>query len=362
MKLQRILLTGRFLILLAGSVLGLRASTLSDLATNADAVVVGTVTTRLEGRDAVTFDITVQRVLKGTGVPALVHVSHNGNGVQGPTATLDATVTGIWLLTKSSSGNWDVIACRGGPLFGSLFFPASGVPPGGLYAYSSSTSLQDSLTFEAASGIESLGNPQDLLSVISYGEASTRIVLGAFLASSNTSFKAVGLAGMLMMNHTGTLTALAELWPLLANEPNRTLVVSALQDDWRDTTPAGVGQLSALVSSATTTADLRAAAIRSLMASHTAASLPLFSRLLFGSDSDEQMEAAIAISAFVNGCSTQTPATVASLGHLNCGGTSAYQSDDTIAHHVFGLATGSERASAVAFWQAWWNSHPGVHY
>jgi len=199
-----------------------------------------------------------------------------------------------------------------------------------------------------------------MLGALDYNAASTPIILEAFVAFRDSSFQAVGLAGMLSTNQAGTLNLLSRLWPLLSNEPYRDIVVFALRDEWRDMTPAGVDQLSAIVEAASTSSDLRAAAIRSLIATHTAESLPLFGRLLFGSDSDEQMEAAIAISAFVNGCGAPTPATVASLAHLDFSGTSAYKSNETIAQQVIGLASGSDRASAVAFWQGWWSSHPGA--
>jgi len=349
------------IILFASSILCLRASTLSDAAMHADAVVAGSVTTRVEGVTATTFDITVHRVLKGIDVPATVHVSHQWNGgTQGPAATFDVTVKGIWLLGKTPSGNWDVIPCRSGNSFSSLFYPASAASPGGPYAYSPGASLVDSLAFEVAAGLEALGSPQDLLGVIDVAAASTPVVLGIFAASKDSSLQAVGLAGMLQTNQAGTLTVLSHLSPVLGNEPNWTLVVSALRDSWRDTTPTGIGQLSALVAAASTPSDLRTAGIRSLMATHTAESLPLFAELLFASNPDEQMEAAIAISAFVNGCNTQTPATVASLGHLNCG-VSPYKSSETIAHQVFGLGSASDQAPAVAFWRTWWASHPGVH-
>jgi len=361
MTKENTLLVGLALALFAGPITQLRASTFIDHATNADAVVVGTITTRVEGRDAVTFDISVLRTLKGSGIPSVVHVSHKWNGgMMGPTATLATTITGIWLLAEIPSGGWDVIACRPGNLIDSLFFPAAAAPPSGPFAYPSGASLQDSVTLEAAAGLQSpQANPQDFLSVVDSGTASTATLLGAMITSPETSFQAVGLAGMLLVNQTGALTALSQLWPLLASEPNRILVVFALRDNWRDTTPAGVGQLSGVISGLDSSSDLRAAAIRSLMATHTVESLPLFSGLLSSPNPQERIEAAIAISGFVNGCNIQTPATVASLKHLSCG-TSSYQTSDTMAHHVFGFGSPDEQAASVAYWQSWWESHPGV--
>lgn len=124
MKFQKTGITGRILVLFLGAVLNLSASGLSDLAARVDAVVVGTVATRIEGTSNVTFDISVQRTLAGTAVPATVHISHSwSGGMAGPTATIDFALAGIWFLSEGPSGSWDVVPCRGGNLFGSLFFP-----------------------------------------------------------------------------------------------------------------------------------------------------------------------------------------------------------------------------------------------
>jgi len=362
MKRKRCLILARIPILLAGSAIGLLASNLGDAAAKADAVVIGTVTSLLQSQSNVTFDLTVERVLSGAGVPATVHISHNWNSpAAGAAQTISVTVTRIWLLIGSSSGNWDVVPCKPFNNFGSLFFPASALPPAGVLAYPTGAPLQDSLTFETAWGLlQGSGDPLDLLSVVSPGAPSTAAVLGAFTASPLTSFQAIGLAGMLQTNTTGAISKLASLWPQLADEPRRTLVVWALGDDWRDTTPAGVSQLAALVNSPAVTGDLRAAAIKSLAATHTAASLPVLSTLLFDGNLADEIWAAIGISAFVNGCNMQTPATVPGLDHLKCS-SNQYGTSDTLAHGVFGIGPPERDASDVAYWQSWWSSHPGVH-
>lgn len=268
------------LVLASVGVVG-RASSLSDLAARADAVVVGTINTRFESRNLVSFNVSILRVLKGTALPGSVAIAHSwAGGAQGPPATYDAGITGIWFLSHSTAGAWDVIPCRPTSLFGSLYFPASTAPPQGVYSYTPRAPLADALNLEAAAGIQATqASPADLMAVLSYGAASAPSILSALVASPNPSHEAAGVAGMLLTNQPGALSALLNVWPQLANEPNRVLVISALRDEWRDTTPAGVAQLSSLVGSSAATADLRAAAIRSLMATHTAASLPLFSQL-----------------------------------------------------------------------------------
>jgi hypothetical protein len=56
------------------------AGTIVDLAPEADAILVGSITSRMESDEIVSFTITVDRILKGQGIPTVIHVEHPGNG------------------------------------------------------------------------------------------------------------------------------------------------------------------------------------------------------------------------------------------------------------------------------------------
>ena len=67
---------------------------------------------------------------------------------------------------------------------------------------------------------------------------------------------------------------------LSINDPNRPLIVSALRDSWRDSTPAAIQQLVSYTAGLQNGSDVRAAAIRALAAIHTKATLPFLASLL----------------------------------------------------------------------------------
>jgi hypothetical protein len=138
------------------STLGGYASSLDELTARADAIVIGTVMSRTEGGDSVSFSIDVKRVLKGDKALNWVDVSHPWNGlvVRGPAQTISATLAGIWFLRRTVSQSWDVLNVSGrNGIMASLFLPvaaASLVPA----PEPANTSLQEILTLEVADGIE----------------------------------------------------------------------------------------------------------------------------------------------------------------------------------------------------------------
>jgi hypothetical protein len=62
------------LLLLAGS--AVPAATIADLTPAADAIVVGSIESRFESTTDVSFNIVVDRVLKGRSIPTVIHVDH----------------------------------------------------------------------------------------------------------------------------------------------------------------------------------------------------------------------------------------------------------------------------------------------
>jgi len=216
---------------------------------------------------------------------------------------------------------------------------------------------------QAAAGFESTGsNPEFLLGAVdSLTNSSVASVLSTYAASMDASLRAIGVAWLLQINYPGALAQLAKIAPLLNTEPKSIYVVSALRDYWRNTAADSTNQLVAIIDAPSTAKDLRDSAVRSLMATHTRESLVFFGRLLFSPDPTEQMDAAMAISAFVNGCDMQTPGTMPGLDHLKCSGTTAFKSEDTVANFVFRRGPPDEEFTVVTFWKNWWNIHPEIH-
>src|SRR5260370_23984895 len=106
----------------------------TDLISTADAIVVGSITTRTESSERVSFSINVVRVLKGVTIPPTLEVNHawNRKGLifQDGAASIDVAFHGMWFLKQMGSATWDVLPV-GGPdgLMSNLLLPAALVLP-----------------------------------------------------------------------------------------------------------------------------------------------------------------------------------------------------------------------------------------
>ncbi len=140
----------------------LQAGGIRDVASKADAIVVGSITTRLESTDRVSFDIVVQRVLKGGALPTVIHVNHRWTrrGMVSPRTirTYNATFFGVWALQRTDgSTTWNVLVMNGTDGFmPALFLPAELELPSS-YQYPSNVPLTDALAFEVGAGVKRVG-------------------------------------------------------------------------------------------------------------------------------------------------------------------------------------------------------------
>ncbi|HLH41901.1 MAG TPA: hypothetical protein VKV74_02855 [Bryobacteraceae bacterium] len=338
----------------------------------ADAVVVGSVPVRVEGPTEVSFSIQIARVLKGNVSGTRASVTHPWVRhviLAPPTVTVTTVLSGLWFLKASSSTAWDVLESRPsmrGSVYG-LFLPAMQVAPSGPFAYPPATSMSDALVCEVAAGIQAApsGSPDadvaTLLAAMDVADTpAVRSVLASYLGSTNATYAAAGLAGSLGRAVPGSALRLASLWPIISGAKESSLVVSALRDGWRDSTPASVIQLRSFAA-AQPPGDIRAAAVRALAAIHSKETLPFLASLLTSSDTGEQERAIYGISAFANSCPMQTPANVVSMAYLQCSASGPYGTPDTLAHFGFRPGSASEQSGLASYWQAWWDGHPELH-
>jgi len=305
----------------------------------------------------VTFDLQVERVLTGR-VASVVHVTHAWHLPAGlPTGTLRTPVRGIWFLSPDQ-GN--VLRVRPSPAFDGLFVPNGGGTPTGAYAYSPAAPLADMLTFEVASGLDSYGDePAALLEVLGFDDGpAIDTVLRSFMASPKPGFRAIGLTGLLARSRPGMVSTLTQLWPTIAQDPNRRWVALALRDMWRDLTTGSVAQLVASLNSTSLTGELREPAVRAVSAIHTEEALPFLAGLLVSGDPAERMRGVFGLASFANGCPVQTNANVVSMDYLRCKQASPYKTEETVASFLLVATTPAQEAAAVAFWQQWWSGHP----
>jgi hypothetical protein len=344
-----------------------RADTIANLAPVADAIVVGSIPGRVDSAADVSFDITVYRVLKGESVPMVIHVVHAWQRrVLVPTTgpiNVNVSFTGVWFLRRTSSAGWDVLAAHGPDgFFPDLFWPAVETLPAS-YDYSPGAPLLDKLVLEVGVGAKAGASPELMPDAIhSLNSAAVQTVLLDYLGSSSTRDVSAGLAGLLAGGQTGAITRLAQLWPVMGRDAGaKPDLLQTLSTGFRPQDPETVHEVAALAQAHTTPADLREALVKVLVAVHTREALPFLAGLLSGSDPAERAIGAFALSSFANGSPAQTRENGPSLAWLT-GGTSPYQTAETVAHMgLRGPRTPEAEAEWLSFWAKWWNDHPELH-
>jgi hypothetical protein len=344
----------------------LHGAGLEYLTSNATAIVVGSVDSRVESQTAVSFTINISRVLKGSVPGPTANVVHSWAGLlRGVPRAINQPLFGIWFLVKQPSGTWDVLTARPAwvrTVLG-LFLPGGAVVPGGQYAYGPGTSIADAVVHETASAIRTTNeDPAILLGAIEAMDTpAVRAVLETYLSSNDIGFQATALAGNLERGIPGSIRDLVRVWPSISNDPHGDAVIAALGSSWRDAAPASVATLASFAAASSAGSDVRAAAIRALAAIHTKETLATLASLLPRGNASEQERAVYGLSAFANGCPMQTKENVVSMEYLQCNQPSAYRTPETLAHFGFRPGPSDQETALVVFWQAWWNGHPELH-
>ncbi len=330
------------------------------LVSEAEMIVVGKISTRVESSTNVSFDIDTDRVIKGDRNTLSVHVSHDwqsaalisSNSVQ----VIRGTFCGIWSLIRKNS-EWDVLpTTRDGFIF-SLFSPAVEKLEAP-YLYSSGTQPLDALVYEVGAQFEKRPSTTDQMIIPpTVSEAAADTILNRYVNSSNVILQANGVAGMLARSQPGALGQLQRLWPQIKGSPLKWLVISKLRNSFRADDPRSIAELIAIAEDEAASDGLRTASMKSISAVHTKESLPFLASLLSSSDTEERTRGIIGISSFANGCPPQTPANLASMEYMQFKNPSPYRTTETIDAFAFGPLKSEREAQLVEFWTDWWNQH-----
>ncbi len=282
------------------------AATLSGALGSADAVVLGNVATLTDNITGASFTINVETVLKGSVSSTAIQVAHpwhypGGLALAGPISpsTFAVSLHGIWFLRRTATSAWDLIPRSGigGDPY-QLFWSTPAALPAA-YAPAFGASLLDTLMLQAAADVEAAAiNPQDIRGIIdTYPPAPAspvvQTILARWVAVPAPGFREVGVACMLETGAPGAITQLAQLGPSISAQW-ASMIATALEQFFRDTTPSSVTQLVQYASASTTAAAMRKAAVRALAAIHTKEALPFLASLLSGSDPYEQGRAYMA--------------------------------------------------------------------
>jgi hypothetical protein len=343
---------------------GAQGFPLDVLASQSDAIVIASVMQTVVGSDQVSYTLDIARTFKGNLQPSTITVIHPLANRQ--FASLSPGVTGIWFLTQTTSGTWDVLVSNpsGGQLAKAFFLPASTAKPTGPFAYGPTTPMVDALVYEVAAGIQNTSSDPVIITgaVDRMDTPAVEAVRSAYLASADPGFKCFGLVLSLERGLPVVTQQLSQVWGQIGADRHAFWVIQALRDSWRDPTPAAVTQMASFAGTTPLGSPIRAAAIRALAAVHTREAVPFLASLLSSSDSNEQERGIYGVSAFANGCPIQTQANAMSMTYLTqCNHSSTYSTPDTQAHFAFGPGTAGQIPAFAQFWQGWWSSHPELH-
>ena len=347
----------------------LKAADLAYLERATDTIIVGAVTSRLEGPDIVSFTISASRVLKGDQSIKTANVEHpwarKGIVLGGGKAdVIAARFFGIWFLVRAGIDSWDVLPAAGPdgvmPL---LALPAADRLPVSYEALGgTSTLLLDLVAVEFSAGIDAMPEPNIALAigVLKPVKGSLgRALTGNLAASTNFGSQVVAVALGLSRSESAALTELNRIRPALAGqaaEKYRRPIIQALRDSFRDATSESVKQLGDLLSVGGEP-DLRTASIVAISAIHTKEALPYLASLLNSPDLSERMKGVFGISSFANGCPAQTSENVVSMDYLTFKNPSIFRNADTIRNFSFRRGPADEESALVSFWTNWWASN-----
>lgn len=347
------------------------AADVTALASQADAVVAATVSTRVESNASVQFDLSIHRVFKGSlsaGQTIVVNWNRpTAGGGKTPGASpggpgqVTAEYTGLWFLQDTNFGWVPLRAREGPPFFTTLFYPATkDGPPQGSSPVSGT--LGDVLLSEIVAAVRTpasayLAHP--LVSAVV--ESDTPFIRTAFLGITTSSAKDIDRADALEVllgkNDVRAIQIVADEPSLTSYSSGARAIVSSVRDSFRPTDHISLVNLIRLATVPHAADGLSAAAIRALSSVHTREAIPFLASLLASTDPELRARGMFGLSGFVNGCPMQTPDNVRSMEYMRPELPSPYRTADTLSHLVIRTGSADQESGYLTFWRAWWAEH-----
>ncbi len=333
------------------------AASVSNLLQQADAVVIGTQSAAVQMGRVVGFQLSVERVFKGTLAPASVVAVAWDSGTDQKLWSTPPALRGLWFLKAGPQG-WKPIELRFNPSHSpaDLVFATSAGPLPPALAYSDETPVAEKLILEIGAGAQA--DPTVILDASWDVNSANILNLFRYLSQANSPpLRQVGMAGLIARGDVGGLLQLEREYGSLDGGAASGTAISDVGVKFRNTDPAAVAVLGRLATTDATPRLKRYAAM-ALQAMHTNASLPYLAALLDSPDPGLQQYAVQGLGFFANGVGVQTPATMPGLDHLNHRQPTPYRTKETEAYLGFDRKRAAE---FVNFWRTWWNAHPELH-
>jgi hypothetical protein len=345
---------------------GLVATALADnLEQRAAAVVVGTMTTSIQEGDKTTFQLKIDRVLKGNLVPkTTITVSTTIPLPNGKAMVPVVTYERVWFLQGGAAGAFELLPTRGGDIMHLVYagLPAEPEPPTGVYARLPSDSPLDLIVKEACAYAEKEHDwDGDEAAIQSLGETNTPTmyaVLRRFAQSGQPVLRAMGLAGLIQRGDVESLLQLeADLKGRLSGIEDTFCVsdlMAAIEFRYRQPDPRGIAALGRLATSSTL---LRRPSVDALRGIHTKDTLPWLLKILDSPKADEAYDAMWGIAGFATGMPVATIAGAVNFRNLAMDPKAPFYSSDMMKHLPNLEDFEQNRAQYAGFWKNWYAAH-----
>ncbi|MGE5567958.1 MAG: hypothetical protein ACM3S5_02870 [Rhodospirillales bacterium] len=313
----------------------------------------------LQSGDAVSFDLSIIRVIKGALLPGSVQKIVWTAEVAIPVTRVLPRVTGLWFLVKSATGEMTVLPnAVGSAEFEDTYFAAVDNPEPRLYATTGGESPLEAAMLEIAAAIDAgKRGPGDLRYALSSADPARGA--GAYrrlLKSPSLDVRALALAGLVRNNEPDALSQLASLLPELKAKSLSGWIGLSVQL-YHSTDDAGVAALGQIASSPDGAGFLAESAALALASIHTRSAVAQLARLLDSSDPRIRSHAVSGISAFVRGLPVRKPRDAASMAWLKPATSSGYLTDEVRPYLSIGILPPDRETETVQFWKGWWERH-----
>jgi hypothetical protein len=332
-------------------------ATISALATQADAIVVGKLAAN-SSSGTITATIDIERMLKGSLKPGnQLVVQWSGPVWSTPDGRLPDD-HGLFFLHQTGSGTWAFLPVMVGDIaWRDVFIQTPASVPATVRAAAAASMPPnpkplDSVLLELVTAADA-GARFSVDLVALYRSYRSPVLEAAFrrFSGGNDPWRiAAGVRGLISMGDPSVVHFIQQQHATMSATPFWPSALQELKVYYTSTDPTAIAALGALAVDTKAATDLRNAAAWALARVHTKAALPYLARLL--SDPNPGLAAAGVggLSSFANNVSIGS--------HEPASGAWKYRTDDTIAYSVFDESLVARRpAYYVGFWKTWWDQN-----
>jgi hypothetical protein len=328
------------------------------LASQADTVIIATVSQGTVVGGVTSATLLVERPLKGDLLPgATVLVMWTGPPAIQSRVYSVAPDRGLFFLRRDVTGRWVIVPGWSGEVsFQMSYFVLPGGPEPAQFTPAPTASVLDKVLLELA-WVREVGVPRpggaaaDLVS--EYRRSRSEVLRGVFKRwgqSTSPRLRPMALQALVGDGDLNALAAVEAEQSTLTGSPVGREVMTEIKIYFRNSDPAAVRTLGRLATSPSSSPDLKDASAAALARLHTREALPYLAELLDSPVLWLRTYAVGGLAMFANNVPVGS--------HHPAPGEWAYRTEETMAHSAMSPDLISSKESYyIGFWKDWWASH-----